>query len=246
VLTAGGRLPFSAEQIHGMVTSPVLQAAELVADLHQGWNAYSDAALAAQGEASGAAAAFFARFVLPRTGDLAERLASPGAQMLDVGTGVGALALGFAEVFPQLHVTGIDVMGRVVELARANVSASPVAGRIRLRQQDVAELTDQSCYDLAWMPAPFVPEPAFSTGITRIVDALRPGGVLMIGHGKFDGTELDSAISRFKTITYGGSAVDASSAMHLLDRHGLVSVQSVPTPPGAPAITIGQKSLSGV
>ncbi len=45
-------------------------------------------------------------------GDLGSRLATPGARMLDVGTGVSAMAIAFAQVFPQLHVLGIDVLDR--------------------------------------------------------------------------------------------------------------------------------------
>ena len=105
----------------------------------------------------------------------------------------------------------------------------------------MAELTDQACYELAWIPAPFVPEPAFSTGIGRIVAALRPGGVLMIGHGRFDGTDLQNAITRFKTVVHGGTALDNKSAARLLNDHGLTSVQTAPTPPGAPSITAGRR-----
>jgi hypothetical protein len=235
------RLPFSPDQLRGMVSSPLLQAAALVAGPHAGWADNSDAVLTAQGQSSGSAAALFARFVLPHFDDLAGRLARPGARMLDVGTGIGALAVGFAQAFPQLQVTGIDVMARVVALARSHVRTSPAAARVELRQQNVAELTDRACYDLAWLPAPFVPEPAFSTGTARVVAALRPGGLLMIGHGKFDGTDLEIAISRFKTVAYGGTVLDGPSAVRLLNQHALASVQTLPTPPGAPAITVGQK-----
>lgn len=110
-----------------------------------------------------------------------------------------------------------------------------------LRQQDVAELTDEAAYDLAWIPAPFVPEPAFSTGVARIATALRPGGLLMIGHGTFHGTDLEIAITRFKTVVYGGTALDGPSATRLLTAHRLGSVQTIPTPRGAPCITVGQR-----
>jgi len=240
-LASPERLPFSPAQLTGMAAAPLLQAAALVDGPKAAWAAQSDSALTAQGQASGSAAVLFSRFVVPQFDDLADRLARPGARMLDVGTGIGALAIGCAQTFPQLHVTGIDVMPRVVELARAQVAASPVSSRVELRQQDVTELTDEACYDLAWIPAPFVPEPAFSTGIARMVTALRRGGLLMIGHGTFDGTDLQIAVTRFKTVVYGGTALDSPSAARLLKEHGLTSVQTVPTPPGAPGITVGRR-----
>ena len=241
VLAAPERLPFSPAQLRGMAASPLVQAAAVVGDGYESWSAYSDAAFTAQGQASGSTAALFARFVLPHFGDLADRLARPGARMLDVGTGIGALAAGFAHTFPHLYVTGIDVMPRVLEIARTHLRASPVAARVGLRQQDVAELTDEACYDLAWIPAPFIPEPAINTGLDRIVTALRPGGLLMIGHGRDGGTDLDTAITRFKTVVYGGTALDGPSAVNLLNQHHLTCVQTIATPPGAPAITTGQK-----
>jgi len=86
-----------------------------------------------------------------------------------------------------------------------------------------------------------VPEPAFSTGITRIVTALRPGGVLVVGHGAPGGGELAEAITRFKTVIYGGTPLDAAAARGLLSENGLTCVQTAATPPGAPALTAGQK-----
>ena len=250
VMTAAGladalafpeRLPFSLTQLNGIAAAPLLHAAALVGGGYESWAAQSDPALIAQGKASGSTAGLFARFVLPQFDDLADRLARPGARMLDVGTGIGALAAGFAQTFPQLHVTGIDVMPRVLEIARNQLHGTPVASRVEFRGQSVEQLTDEARYDLAWLPAPFVPEPAFSTGVDRIVTALRPGGLLMVGHGKFDGTDLANAISRFKTAIYGGTPLDAPSARALLSEHGLTSVQTVATPPGAPAVTAGRK-----
>jgi SAM-dependent methyltransferase len=241
VLASLDRLPFTPAQLEGMATSPLMQAAALARGPRGTWADHSDATLTAQGRASGSAGRLFANFVLPLFADLADRLAAPGARMLDVGTGVGALAVGFAEAFPQLHVTGIDLMPRVLEIARAHVAASPVASRVQLRQQDVAELTEQACYDLAWIPAPFVPEPAFTNGVARTVTALRPGGLLMIGHGTYQGSDLDNAIARFKTVAYGGTAMDGPSAVKLLTGHGLTSVQTVATPPGAPGVTVGRR-----
>jgi protein-L-isoaspartate O-methyltransferase len=235
------QLPFSPAQLRGMVASPLLQAAALVDGSNSGWDEHSDSTLAAQGHASGSAAFLFARFVLPHFPDLAARLSKPGARMLDVGTGIGALAIGYAQTFPQLHVTGIDVMPRVLELARAHLETSPVASRVELRHQDVAALTDEAGYDLAWIPAPFVPEAALSAGIARVVDALRPGGLLVVGHGTLDGTDLQNAITRFKTVAYGGTSLDGPSARNLLSQHDLTAVQTVLTPPGAPRMTVGRR-----
>ena len=233
------RLPLAAEQVHGMAASPLLQATALMSGSHAGWSDHSDETLIAQGRASGSATTLFTTFVLPDFAGLAERLAQPGARMLDVGTGVGALAIGFARAFAQLHVTGIDVLPRVLRLAQAQIAASGVADRVEVRQSDVAALADEAAYDLAWIPAPFIPEPAFSTGVARIVAALRPGGMLMIGHGIYEGNELENAIARFKTVGYGGTPLDGESAARLLSTFGLTAIRRIHLPPGAPGLTVG-------
>jgi hypothetical protein len=65
--------------------------------------------------------------------------------------------------------------------------------------------------------------------------------MVMVGHGVFEGEDLPVSITRFKTIAYGGTPLDAAEAATLLRSHGFDSVQSLPTPPGAPAICVGTR-----
>jgi SAM-dependent methyltransferase len=204
-----------------------------------GWSEQSDESLLAQGRGSAEAARGIATFVMPQMGDLGTRLATPGARMLDVGIGVGGLAVAFAEVFPALHVVGIDVLDRVLDLARQTVAASAVSDRVTVRKQDVAELSDDDRFDLVWVPAPFIPEPALRRGLSRIAGALRPGGWVTMGHGKYGTDPVSDAVSRFQTVAYGGTPLDDVHARRLLADNGLSSVSTVPTPTGAPAVTVG-------
>lgn len=227
-------------QIADQAAAPLHQASALVSG-GISWNAQSDEALLAQGNASAQAARPFAQFMLPMMSDLADRLAAPGARMLDIGTGVGALAVSFAEAFPQLDVLGIDVLDRALALARQTIAASGAAARVTVCNMDVADFADDTGFDVAWLPAPFIPQPALSAGLPRVAAALRPGGWLMVGHGKFGGAAIEDALTRLKTIAYGGTPLDEAAACRLLRDAGLTSVRPVPTPRGAPAITIGQK-----
>jgi methylase of polypeptide subunit release factors len=163
--------------------------------------------------------------------------------MLDVGTGVAALAIAYAEMFPALTVVGLDVLPRVLALAEQTVRTSTVADRVILRQQDVRGLEDVDTYALAWLPAPFLPETALRVGAVRVARALIPGGWLMVGHGKFADDPIDNALTRFKTYAYGGTALDDPQAQALLREAGLVEVMTVPTPAGAPGITVGRRRL---
>ena len=231
----------TAQHIASQAAAPLHQAAALASGRAVSWSAQSDQALLAQGRVSAFGARAFAELLLPAMGDLRSRLSAPGARMLDVGTGVGALAVAFAQVFPQLHLLGIDVIDRPLELARQNIAASDVAARVRVRKQDVAGFTDDTGFDLAYLPAPFVPRSALQAGLPRVAAALRPGGWVFVARGKFDGTPAENALTRLKTLVYGGTPVDEAEASDLLRSAGLTSVRPVPTPDGAPGITIGQK-----
>jgi len=240
----GGPLPGLGTAAGGQVASQAAAALHQACALASGrgyeWAAQSDEVRLARGHASAQAAVPVARFMLPMMGDLAGRLAAPGARMLDVGTGVGAAAVAFAQAFPQLQVLGIDILDRALDLARQTIAASGVGARVTVRRQDVSDFTDDTGFDVAWLPAPFIPQPALSDGLLRVVAALRPGGWLILGHGKFGGTPIEDALSRLKTVSYGGTPLDEAAACHLLQEAGLTSVRTVPTPTGVPAVTIGQ------
>ncbi len=234
------------QQLASQAAAALHQASVLASGRSYQWAAQSDEALLAHGRASAGGARPFAQFMLPMMGDLAGRLAAPGARMLDIGTGVGALAVDFAEVFPQLQVLGIDILDRALDLARQAIAASGVAGRVTVRKQDVAGFTDRARFDLTWLPAPFIPQQALQAGLPRVTAALRPGGWLMVGHGKYGGTPVQDALTRLKTVIYGGTLLDDTTACQLLRNAGLTSVRPIPTPRGVPAITIGQKPASPV
>jgi hypothetical protein len=228
--------------VAAQAAAPLLQTAALIRGDGQLWQGQSDEALLAQGRASAQGAAAMARIGLPKLAGLAEALARPGATMLDVGTGVAAMAVAYAELFPELTVVGLDVLPRVLDLAATTVAASRVADRVVLREQDVATLDETATYALAWLPAPFLPEGALRAGIPRVARAMAPGGWVMLGHGKFTEGPADNAITRFKTVAYGGTAIDEEQAQGLLRKAGLQAVTTMPTPPGAPAITVGRKT----
>jgi predicted O-methyltransferase YrrM len=229
------------QQIASQAAAGLHQASALASGRGYEWGTQSDEALLAQGHASAQGAMPMARFMLPMMGDLASRMAAPGARFLDVGTGVGAMAVAFAQVFPQLHVLGIDILDRALGLARQTIAASDVAARVTVRNQDVAEFADDAGFDVAWLPAPFIAQPALHAGLPRVVAALRPGGWLIVGHGKFGATSIEDALTRLKTVAHGGTPLDEAAACHLLHKAGLTLVRTVPTPAGAPAITIGRK-----
>lgn len=182
----------------------VLQVAAVVSGEGQLWASQTDEALLAQGRASAEGAAPSSRegHVLP---GLAEAMWDGGhPKVLDVVTGVAAMAVSWAEQYPQITVVGIDVLPRVLGLAAKNVAASAARDRVIIREQDVSTLDETQTYSFAWMPAPFIPQPALREGVRRVADALVSGGWLTLGHGKFAGDPLEDAPAASEPSHTGG------------------------------------------
>ncbi len=220
--------------------APVLQCAALLSG-SKAWMTQDESALVAQARASARAAAPFKQFVVPLLEGLTEMLDGEAPRMLDVGVGVGAMAVEYCRIYPTLRVVGVDVFPGVLELAKRFVEDAGMAPRIELRHQDVADLEDRGVFALAWLPAPFVPRPAIEAGLPRMAAALVPGGWLMVGHGKFNGEALAAAVTHLKTTAYGGTPLDDDGAQELLRTAGLEQVSSLATPDGAPGLTVGRR-----
>lgn len=67
--------------------------------------------------------------------DLLGALAEGGAEVLDIGTGTGVLALMLAQRCPLASVTALEIDDNAIIDATENFAASPFADRITLRQQ---------------------------------------------------------------------------------------------------------------
>lgn len=227
--------------IAAQAAAPVHQVASLLRGDGQLWAAQSDEALLAQGRGSAQGAALMAQFLLPQLDGLADAFVRPGVRMLDVGTGVAALAVAWAERFPALTVVGLDVLPRVLALAATTVASSGARDRVELRCQDVSELDDIDTYAFGWLPAPFLPEAALHAGARTVSAALVPGGWLMLGHGRFAEDPIGDAVTRFKTVAFGGTPLDDATAQALLRDVGLDDIATLATPPGSPAITVGRR-----
>ena len=65
------------------------------------------------------------------------------ANLLDIGTGSGLIALMLAQRCPDARITGVDIDGPATEQARENVAASPWKDRIRIVRQDVREWAER-------------------------------------------------------------------------------------------------------
>lgn len=228
--------------VAAQAAAPILQSAALLSGA-KAWVSQDDEAILAQGRASAQGAQPFKMFAVPMMEGLGDLLSGPSPVMLDVGVGVAAIAVAWCEAFERMRVVGLDVFTRALELARRTVDEAGMADRIELRHQDVADLTDREAFCLAWLPAPFVPRAALHAGLPRIVTALVAGGWVIVGHGRLGEPGLSSALTRFQTVVFGGTAIDNDEAQDLLRSVGLELVRTLPTPEGIPAITVGRRPV---
>lgn len=167
---------------------------------------------------------------------LAERLAAPGAELLDVGVGTGGMMSALYADLPTLRGTGIDVLPQPLQLAKRMAADFGVAGRVELRLQSVAELDDRERYDMAWLPAMFIPPAAVYAGLPRLLAALRPGGWLVLAAVTSGRDAFSDAVTAWRVARDGGTAVPVDEMVRRLRETGFVDVRRLPVPPGAPAI----------
>jgi SAM-dependent methyltransferase len=208
-----------------------------------GWAQQDDEVLLNQGRASAGTGRAIATKVVPQLPGLAERLDNEGSRILDVGTGVAALALALVREFPQAEVVGVDILERVLDLARKEMAeAEPAAaGRVSLRRLDVGEMTEQAAYDLVWLPAPFLTEAALNAAIPRLIDALRPGGWIVVGTNPAAPDPLRRVVAGWAAVHNGGNSYDTDRMAETLTASGLEDVRRFPTVQGGPVLVAARR-----
>ncbi|MEU0383373.1 HemK2/MTQ2 family protein methyltransferase [Streptomyces chartreusis] len=153
-----------------------------------------------------------------------------GAEVLDVGTGTGALALEAAR--RGLRVTAVDVSRRAVWAARVNAARAGLP--VRVRHGNLFDPVRGESFDLVLANPPYVPAPSGTGGprgaarawdagddgrlvVDRICreapDLLRPGGVLLLVQSALSDPDLTvgclrrsglkAAVTRRQRIAFG-------------------------------------------
>lgn len=210
-----------------LVRAFLRQAVDLVEHPERapGWAGDDAVVVESQGRASAIVAHIVA--ALPPGAPLHRALSRPGARLLDVGTGVGGLAVAMARAFGDLAVVGLDRSPEVLERARANVAREGLEARVTLVRGDVAELAEDARYDAVWLPGPFLSAETLASAAARACTALVPAGVLVVG--LYGGAEpLVAAIANLRAIRSGGHAWALPELQAVLERAGLVDVGEIP------------------
>lgn len=70
-------------------------------------------------------------------------------KVLDIGTGTGWLAIGFAQGLPGVHVVGLDLSDAVLELARENARERGLSSRVSFEKGDAQDMPfEDDTFDL--------------------------------------------------------------------------------------------------
>jgi release factor glutamine methyltransferase len=146
-------------------------------------------------------------------------------EVLDVGTGTGAIALAIADELPTARVTAMDVSEDALSLARENLQLTGINGRVRLVEHDLTSGLGDGDYDLVVSNPPYVEPEELPTlqpevrdwephvalvasGATERLaaaarDALRPGGWLVLEVAAGAGERVERLLSElgFRDVT---------------------------------------------
>jgi 2-polyprenyl-3-methyl-5-hydroxy-6-metoxy-1,4-benzoquinol methylase len=218
----------------GHVTTMLRQAMDLIDDPVRpgGWYYTNPQILQGQGASSVIVAQLIAGAGIGRH----------DARILDVGTGVGALAVAFCQAFPDSTVVGIDTWELSLELAHQNVAAAGLGARITLRRTPIDAFEDDEGFDLVWMPVIFLSRAILEDAVARAVAAMRPGAHIVLGRYAGSDDALVGALGDLRTARSGGALLNPSDTRALLEGAGLVDVREIDrTWPAPIELTAGRR-----
>ncbi|MFI2365209.1 class I SAM-dependent methyltransferase [Promicromonospora sp. NPDC019610] len=111
--------------------------------------------------------------------DLHERLARPGARVLDVGSGGGWSSIALGRAYPGATVHGIDIDAPSVAMATENARAAGVEDRVRFSHGDAAHLPAGQ-YDAAFAFECVHDMPRPVEVLAAVRQSLAPGAPLIV------------------------------------------------------------------
>jgi len=227
--------PAVAAQVIGLARAFLRQALELIDNPGRrgGWELVDVPLLQSIGRLSMGIAEAIAAFerVVP---EFADRLAAPGARLLDIGTGTGWLAIALARANPTLQIVGIDIFEPALDLARTNVDAEGLADRIELRRQDAVTLDGTDRFDAIWVPLPFLARPAVEPVLAAARRCLRPDGWVLPGIFAGPPGQLGQLLTDVRTVRSGGHPWPPDEIVRVLTATGFADGQEVPRTWSAP------------
>jgi len=174
-----------------------------------------------------------------------EALGKAGAegQLLDVGTGSGAIVISLASELPNWQMTGLDISAPALTIAQKNLEKHQVTDQIKLLQGDLAELPAQQ-YDLIVSNPPYIAQEEWDELMPE-VRCFEPQLALLAENDGLDCYQqlADQAISRLKSagwllVEIGYQQIEAVSKIFVAA--GLVNLFVREDYSGQPRVVGGQ------
>lgn len=198
----------------------------------RGWQDRDPAVMQAFGEVSHGFWRGFEKLASTAAPALLDRLDRPGARFLDIGTGVGWLAIGMLQRWPHLTATGIEPLAGALTIARRNLAETGLTGRMELRQGRGEALSDIGAYDLIFIPSAFIPASALPAILAQAHAALRPGGKVLLAALQPPDAPDATALVRFRAAVWGGDVLGVEGGMALLQAGGFRQIDTTQQPGG--------------
>ena len=161
-----------------------------------------------------------ARALIPRpeTEQLIElvkqQVTAPPTDILDLGTGSGAIALALATAYPDARVTAVDVSGTALELARENSAALGLTERVTLLVSDwYAGVAAGAQFDLIVANPPYLSDQETDAAQPEVKDHEPRLALAAADHGTAALAHIIAA-SRARLRTGGLLAMETGIAQH--------------------------------
>jgi len=220
-----GLEPGQRAAVIGRLTFALQDALDLIREPERapGWGHTDPAILQERGRGSRSVAQNFAN--LARQRPALDAILSD-CDFLDIGTGVGWLAIEAANLWPGMRIVGLDIWEPALQLAKTNIAAEGLQDRITLRRQSVSDIDDEAAFDIVWLPSPFLPRDVVSIALPHIARALRPGGFLLFGmFAPHSPDALSRSLSNLQIVRSGGHIWQAKEITEQLRATGLHDIE---------------------
>ncbi len=153
--------------------------------------------------------------------------AGEAGQLLDVGTGSGAIAISLASELPNWQVSALDISAEALTVARRNAEKNAVAERLQFIHADLVELPRQQ-YDLIVSNPPYIAQAEWDSLMPE-VRSFEPQTALLAGNDGLENYQKLTAQASTRLIPGGWLLVEigyqqAQAVQQLFAQAGLQDI----------------------
>lgn len=188
----------------------------------------------------------------PETEHLVERAIALAAafaksQIIDIGTGSGAIAVALAHALPTAQITAIDISEPALAIARENAERSKVASRISFLRGDLLQPVFAQRFNLVVSNPPYVPSADHDSLSVEVRDH-EPALALFAGN---DGLDIyRRLIPQAHAVLHPGGFIaleigygQSDAVQSLLARAGYTHIEFTADLQGIPRVATAQRPL---